>query len=240
MTDSHTQNDEPRVAQQLPSATIACTADEQHPTHSSQPRYARGGARELIVQAAALGPRLFGRTVHKWRRLCWAAALRANVRQVGPCVYLYGPARFLGTRNVHLGGHGNLYDNVLFETIEEGVIEIGDNFRINRGCLISAHLRVSVGDDCLIGEYVSIRDNNHRFDDAAKPVGEQGYRSAPVSIGDDVWIGRGVAVLPGVTIGQGAVIAANAVVTKDIPALEVWAGVPARFLRRRGGGDLPC
>ncbi|NLX05651.1 MAG: hypothetical protein GXY33_10960 [Phycisphaerae bacterium] len=68
------------------------------------------------------------------------------------------------------------------------------------------------------------------------PIGRQGHRSAPIRIGDDVWIGRGAAILEGVAIGRGAVIGANSVVTRDVPSMEVWAGVPARFIRRRSDG----
>lgn len=197
--------------------------------------YQRG--RELGVRSAALGLRMIGPALRKWRSFRWTAALHANARQVGPGVHLYGPVRFLGTGNVYLGGWGNLYDNVLFETVDTGAIRIGDNFRINRGCLLSAHAGITLGDNCLIGEQVSVRDNNHVFDDRSRPVAEQGYRAVRISVGDDVWIGRGAVLLAGVTIGRGAVIAANSVITKDVPAMEVWAGVPAKFLRRRGETD---
>ena len=62
-----------------------------------------------------------------------------------------------------------------------------------------------------------------------------GQVKAPVVIEDDVWLGTHVVVLPGVTIGKGAIIGASSVVTKDIPAYEVWAGVPAKFIKRRPG-----
>ena len=205
----------------------------------AEPQSAYQRVRELGVAVAASGLRLADPALQKWRSYWWAAALRANARHVGPRVYVYGPVRFLGSRNVILGGSGNLYDNVQFETVDAGEIRIGDRFRINRACLLSAHAGISVGHSCLIGEYVSIRDNNHVFDDASRPIAEQGYRAALISISDDVWIGRGAVILQGVTIGRGAVIGANSVVTKDVPAMEVWAGAPARFLRRRGAADTP-
>jgi acetyltransferase-like isoleucine patch superfamily enzyme len=85
----------------------------------------------------------------------------------------------------------------------------------------------------MIAEYVSIRDNGHGFSGLDRPMRHQGYETAPIRIGDDVWIGRGAVILKGVSIGDGAIVAANAVVTKDIPPFEIWAGIPARFLRRR-------
>ena len=203
----------------------------------SQSAYRPG--RQLAVKVGTLAFRLLGPGLRKWRSFRWAAELHANARQVGPNVYVYGPIRFLGTRNVELGGSGNLYDNVLFETGNAGGIRIGDNFRINRGCLFSARARITLGDGCLIGEYVSIRDNNHVFEDLSRPIGAQGFRAAPIRLGDDVWVGRGAVILQGVTIGHGSVIAANSVVTKDVPAMEVWAGIPAKFLRRRGENKQP-
>jgi acetyltransferase-like isoleucine patch superfamily enzyme len=169
----------------------------------------------------------------------WTATVHAKVRSVGPRVYVYGPVCFLGTRNVRLGGGGNLHGGVLFETEAAGAIVIGDDFTLNRGAVLAAHAEITIGDHALIGEYVSIRDCDHAFGDPTRPMRQQGFTAAAIHIGNDVWIGRGAAILKGVTIGDGAVIAANAVVTKDIPAMEIWAGVPARFLRRRSGADAP-
>ncbi|MCH8148991.1 MAG: acyltransferase [Planctomycetes bacterium] len=193
--------------------------------------------REFVLHALSITLRLTHPVTRKIRRLCWAAEVRASVCRMGAGVYVYGPIRFLGSREVWLGGSGNLYDNVLFETVAPARISVGDGFRINRGCLISAHAGITIGDNCLIGEYVSIRDNNHVFDDTSVPIGEQGFRASPITIDDDVWIGRGAAILQGVSIGRGAVIGANSVVTKDVPDHEVWAGIPARFLRHRKKGD---
>lgn len=153
---------------------------------------------------------------------------------MGRGVYVYGPVYFLGGDAVSLGERGNLYDNVMFETRDGAEIVVGDNFTINRGTLISAHVGIRIGKYALIGEFVSIRDNNHAFDDPSRPIREQGYTAAPIRVGDDVWVGRGSVVLAGVTIGDGVVIAANSVVNKDVPAMEVWAGAPARFVRKRG------
>ena len=193
--------------------------------------------REFVLHALSIALRLTHPVTRRIRRLCWAAELRASVCKLGAGVHVYGPIRLLGSREVWLGGSGNLYDNVLFETIAPARIAVGDGFRINRGCLISARAGITIGDNCLIGEYVSIRDDNHVFDDTSVPIGEQGFRAAPITIDDDVWIGRGAAILQGVSIGRGAVIGANSVVTKSVPHHEVWAGVPARFLRHRTNGD---
>lgn len=193
-------------------------------------RYAvrRGGVGALAVAARITGP--LWRSGRRW---VWSAGVRAHARRVGPCVYAYGPVYFLGTANVVLGDCGNLYDNVLFETEIDGSIVIGNNFTVNRGSLLSAHVRISIGDNLLMGEYVSVRDSDHVYRDASRPIREQGFDSRPIQIGSDVWIGHGAVILKGVTIGDGAVIGANSVVNREIPAMEVWAGAPARRIGRR-------
>ena len=159
--------------------------------------------------------------------------MRAQARRVGPRVYAYGPVYFLGTADVVLGDCGNLYDNVLFETEADGNITIGNNFTVNRGSLLSAHARITIGDNLLMGEYVSIRDSDHVYLDAARPIRDQGFNSRPIHIGSNVWIGCGAVILKGVTIGDGAVIGANSVVNREIPAMEVLVGAPARMIGRR-------
>ena len=85
----------------------------------------------------------------------------------------------------------------------------------------------------MIGPFCHILSGNHRFDRRDIPVRKQGHDIAPVAIEDDVWLGTHVVVLPGVTIGKGAIVAAGAVVNKDIPAYEIWGGVPAKFIKER-------
>jgi acetyltransferase-like isoleucine patch superfamily enzyme len=89
----------------------------------------------------------------------------------------------------------------------------------------------------MIGEYASVRDANHRR--GAGPLRESGHTCAAITIGRQVWIGRGAAVLAGVHIGDGAVVAANAVVTRDVPAGAVVGGVPARPLQLRTAAVAP-
>jgi maltose O-acetyltransferase len=93
---------------------------------------------------------------------------------------------------------------------------------------------VSIGADVMMGPDVMIYAIGHEFGDISRPMIEQGM-SAPsvVTIHDDVWIGARVIILPGVTVGSGSVLAAGAVVTKDVPAMTVVGGNPARVLRSR-------
>jgi len=121
-----------------------------------------------------------------------------------------------------------------FETNAGGSIAVGSHVRINTGTLVAACSRVEIGDDCLIGEYVSIRDANHgTAPDSFMRLQQQ--ETAPISIGKDVWICRGSVILKGVTIGDGAVVGANSVVTHDVPPGAVVAGAPARVVKFRDG-----
>ena len=112
-------------------------------------------------------------------------------------------------------------------------IKIGENVSINQGTFIVAREEVNIGSNVLIGEYCSIRDNDHAWRDSQKLVREQGFVTASVNIGDDVWLGRGVVVSKGVEIGNGAVVGANAVVTRNVAPFTLVVGAPAHPIGRR-------
>lgn len=117
-----------------------------------------------------------------------------------------------------------------------GRVDIGEGAYINRGVYLDVRHDVRIGRHCLIAEGVSIHDSDHEFgavDSAVTPT-ERGFRSAPIRIGDNVWIGTKATILKGVTIGDNAVVAAHAVVTRDVPANTVVAGVPARVVKQWG------
>lgn len=103
---------------------------------------------------------------------------------------------------------------------------------INRYTMLDAHTEIKIGRNCMIGPHCYITDANHGRA-AGVLVREQRMEPAPVVIEDDVWLGAGVIVLPGVRLGRGCVIGAGAVVTGDVPAGEVYAGVPATRIASR-------
>lgn len=128
-----------------------------------------------------------------------------------------------------------LHDSWLIAHPGDRLLLEGDVF-ISQHCTVSGSVRIGRG--TLIGGFVTIIDANHRFDNTEVPIRAQGGESAAIDIGEDVWIGSNAVILPGVMIGDHAVIAANATVTRDIPAWAVAAGTPARVLRdRREKGD---
>lgn len=139
--------------------------------------------------------------------------------------------------NVELGSGCSIGKGAFFATSKRGRIIFKDGAGINTGGHIVALEKVEVGRNTAIGEFVTIRDQNHHFADISNPIRDQGFTSRPVIIGDDVWIGRGVFVGAGVTIGEGAVIGANSVVTRDIPPYAVAVGAPARVIRTRNARE---
>ena len=112
-------------------------------------------------------------------------------------------------------------------------IRIGSGTFLNLGVMVASFELVEIGDHCMLANGCFVSDAAHRFDDPARPVPWQGFTSkGPTRIGDNVWCGAHVVITSGVTIGQRCVIGANSVVTEDIPAFSLAAGVPARVLRQ--------
>jgi acetyltransferase-like isoleucine patch superfamily enzyme len=105
-------------------------------------------------------------------------------------------------------------------------LTIGDRVFINGGATLVAKRSITIGDGARIGDFVAILDSDYHPVDQVTPV-----RTAAVHIGVNVWLGRAAIVLPGVTIGDHAVIAAGSIVTADVPARVLVAGVPARPVR---------
>ena len=166
-------------------------------------------------------------------RFCYEVRARSLLRgRIAPGVQFVGPIIEEGTGNVHIGAHTRIGRRTFFETYGDARITIGEHVTINDGVVITAHAGVTIGNDSMIGEYVSIRDANHgtRKD---TPVRTQVHEAEPVSIGKDVWIGRGVIVAKGAYVHDGAVVGANSVVTGDVPPDAVVAGAPARPIGER-------
>lgn len=118
-------------------------------------------------------------------------------------------------------------------------IFLGKNFYANFNLIILDAARVTIGDNVVIGPNVTIAAADHPIHPSSRTDGHSfPIIFAPVTIGNDVWIGAGVTILKGVTIGDGAVIGAHSLVTKDIPSMVVAAGTPCRVLREITDEDL--
>ncbi|HEY9238824.1 MAG TPA: DapH/DapD/GlmU-related protein [Burkholderiaceae bacterium] len=109
-------------------------------------------------------------------------------------------------------------------------IRVGRNVFINHACEFMDRGGITIGNDVLIGPKVNLVTINHPLDPAAR----RSTYCAPIVLENGVWLGAAVTVMPGVTIGENAVVAANAVVTSDVASNTVVGGIPARFIRHIG------
>ncbi len=133
-----------------------------------------------------------------------------------------------------------LFSEIIGKTVDESValfppfytdfgknITVGKGVFLNSGCRFQDQGGITIGEGSLIGHNVVLATLNHEMD----PLHRQDMHPAPIVIGRHVWIGANATVCPGVTIGDGAIVAAGAVVTKDVPANTVVGGVPARRIK---------
>lgn len=164
--------------------------------------------------------------------------LRLRLRGMAPGTRFFvhsGLPRIAGRGRIRIAERVNISCHGAPVAIEVGpgaMLEIGARSFLNAGVEIVCHDQVRIGEHCRIGPRCVLADTNHH------PVHEGGsVRVAPVRLGRNVWLGRGVIVLPGVTIGDHAVIAAGSVVFGDVPAREVWRGNPAAFVKPVRAGE---
>lgn len=139
-------------------------------------------------------------------------------------------------RQIKMGRSPAISPDVIFSNPDR--ISIGDNVRIGSRTHLWAGPtlgRIVIGNDVLIGPDVMITAASYRFNDGS-PVTDQVMDEGDIVIGDDVWLGAKVVILPGVKIGAGAVIGASAVVTKNIPDFAIAVGIPARIVGLRNHG----
>lgn len=180
---------------------------------------------------------LRGRTPWGAMKEVWPL-LSARIRlrrfdKLGQLVRLYGRPRVTNMGWMEAGDKVLLFSNTVtseYVTHPQGRLEIGDNVFINYGASISAHELVRIGKGSQIGSHAIMMDNDyHRVGDLDAPS-----QSAPIILGENVWLGVRVVVLKGVTIGDNSVIGAGSVVTKSIPPNCLAGGVPAKVIRRFG------
>jgi acetyltransferase-like isoleucine patch superfamily enzyme len=114
-----------------------------------------------------------------------------------------------------------------------GNLIVGKRSYISSFSVIGTNSKITIGNDVMIADSVSIRDTDHNFERTDIPMRNQGIKTAEIIIEDDVWIGYGAVITKGVHIGKGAIVGANAVVTKDVPEFAIVGGVPAKVIKFR-------
>ena len=159
--------------------------------------------------------------------------------------------RLLAPLYQHRGKHSVIHRSARMDTPPYRIFSLGDYSVIESfACINNAVGDVIIGDHTRIGLHntiigpvdigshvnlaqgITVSALNHNFSDTNKRIDEQGVSTTPVTIEDDVWIGANAVILPGVTIGEHCVVAAGAVVTKDVPPHSLVAGVPAKVIKK--------
>ena len=143
-------------------------------------------------------------------------------------IFYYEGSTIVNRKNIIFGKNITICHNSFISPLS---LSVGDDCWLGVNCFICG--KVTIGNNVLIGPNVSIPGSSHDIDDLSVPIRLAGATMIGTVIDDDVWIGSNVTILDGVHIHTGAVIAAGSVVTKDVGAYEVVAGVPARFIRSR-------
>jgi len=115
----------------------------------------------------------------------------------------------------------------------EGRVEIGTKTVMGQECTISAYQRVRIGQQCVIADRAMFIDFDHGVVEVERPIRQQGIYKRDVIVGSNVWIGYGACILRGVSVGDNSIVGTNSVVTKDVPANAIVAGIPARIIRMR-------
>lgn len=178
---------------------------------------------------------LFARVLYHVRGWCLRWMIVAAGGRCGPGLRVESGFRLRHGVHGGLNFGRNLYIGCgsVIDCPEGGKFIIGDDVTLTHGAFISVAESVSIGSDTLMGEYSSIRDANHGVALTDIPIRSQPMQPKAISIGANVWIGRGCAILAGSIIGDGAVVGANSVVRGHLSENVIAAGVPAKVLRER-------
>ena len=176
------------------------------------------------------------------RDRAFSLAMRSSFESFGPRSRLSLPVQLEGTRRIALGDHVYLGPGCWLLTHKPGGhLEIGDGTSIAGYCVLSAATSVSIGRKVLFARNVYIADHRHGFERADIPVLEQEIADMrPIVVEDGAWLGQNVVILPGVTVGRGAVVGANSVVREDIPPRCLAVGAPARVVRELDANEDPA
>ncbi len=139
--------------------------------------------------------------------------------------------------NVSIGDYSQIIVATTLQNIGKG-IHIGHHVGIGEFAYLGGAGGLSIGDDCIVGQYFSCHPENHYFSDPIKLIRRQGVDRKGITIGKNCWIGSKVTVLDGVQIGDGCVIAAGAVVNKSFVDNSIIGGVPAKIIGQRSANEV--
>ena len=168
--------------------------------------------------------------LHKIRQF----TLRRKIDTLGENVFIEKNVKILRfPKNVQIGNQVVLKEGARICSCNQNAkIKIGENTTFGYHSFLFSSESIEIGNNCLIAPFVYIVDSDHNIE-KGKLINEQPNSTAPVKIGNDVWIGTGAKILKGVSIENGAVIAAGAIVRNDVKAYEIHGGIPAKKISDR-------
>ncbi len=134
--------------------------------------------------------------------------------------------------NVSIGDYSRVIVSTSLNNLGE-FIKIGNNVGLGEFAYLGGGGGLIIGDDCIVGQYLSCHPENHNYEDLSVPIRLQGVNRKGIKIGSNCWIGSKVTILDGVEIGSGCIVAAASVVTKSFPDNSIIGGVPAKLLKNR-------
>ena len=194
----------------------------------------------IVSRALAITCTLFAWAIWRWWGIEYGPGLRvrgwALVRRKPGSSIVIGPrCTFVSARSANIAGINRPCHICTLQPGAQLIIGAGSGFS---GTVIGAGVSIVIGKNVLCGANTTITDTDWHHIPVSKRQDNESIPCAPISIGNDVWLGMNVVVLKGVSIGDGTIVASNSVVTKDLPAGTICGGMPARVLRHLTAEEL--
>jgi len=164
-----------------------------------------------------------------WLKLRWRGRLKTD----GLCFVCPGVKFEIGRNASVTLGRWSWIGHRCKIRVHEGEFALGAKSVMGQECTISAYKRVRIGEQCVIADRAMFIDFDHGVVEVERPIRSQGIYKRDVEVGSNVWIGYGACILRGVRVGDNSIVGTNSVVTRDVPANAVVAGIPARIIRMR-------
>lgn len=189
---------------------------------------------KMVSKVCIYAYKIFNRGLSK----SFSILIKGAFAQYGKNSVINLPLRISGESRIEIGDNVFIGANSWLQSLPDGgnktiAIRIGNGVSIVGGITISAFRKIAIENNVLIAKNVYISDHMHKYDNLYQPIKSQGVTNiSPVVIRSGAWIGQNAVVCPGVTIGIGAVIGANSVVTEDVPDFSLAAGAPARVVKK--------
>lgn len=180
----------------------------------------------------------FLQLAQRLRNHAYTRLIRGSFASFGRGSVIVAPVRLVAAERIHIGSNSYIGSGSWIQgevtghsTTNSGTLRLGNRVSITGSVVISAASSVTIGDDVLVGKGAHISDHTHATN-GSQSIRDQGITEPRrVVIEKGAWLGQNVVVMPGVSIGEGAVIGANSIVSKDVPAHTLAVGAPLRLIR---------